>query len=433
MVELQPFIGTRYNPESIPDLSSAIAPPYDVISKEQQEAFYQRNPYNIIRLEYPIPNSNHDAYEVSALTLEDWKEKGVLKKDVLSFYLIRHSFNFIGKSYERLELLATVRIQPWSQGSVLPHEHTGESAKLDRLNMLRATNTNISPIMTLYDDKTNELSQILNRIVTRPPTVNEFTTQEMEQYTFWQITEPDEIEAIQNSVNGPLYIADGHHRYETSLNYKNEIGSTIDENAKTNYIMASITPIQDPGLISLPYHRMLENLSSDQVKRILRQIDVYFDSRAVSINNKSIEEISELIDKNIYEMPEPSIGFIDDDLNEILVLTVKDTEAAQGLFSSESEIWAQLSPCIFSDLLLKPALGMLQQEAEDKGYLTYTRDPLDAIHKLKSNKVDQVFILDGVPMARMTKIAQEGERLPHKSTYFHPKVATGFVLNTLDR
>ncbi|MFL2640649.1 MAG: DUF1015 family protein [Dehalococcoidia bacterium] len=433
MVELQPFIGTRYNPESIPDLSSAIAPPYDVISKEQQEAFYQRNPYNIIRLEYPIPNSNHDAYEVSALTLEDWKEKGVLKKDVLSFYLIRHSFNFIGKSYERLELLATVRIQPWSQGSVLPHEHTGESAKLDRLNMLRATNTNISPIMTLYDDKTNELSQILNRIVTRPPTVNEFTTQEMEQYTFWQITEPDEIEAIQNSVNGPLYIADGHHRYETSLNYKNEIGSTIDENAKTNYIMASITPIQDPGLISLPYHRMLENLSSDQVKRILRQIDVYFDSRTVSINNKSIEEISELIDKNIYQTPEPSIGFIDDDLNEILVLTVKDTEAAQGLFSSESEIWAQLSPCIFSDLLLKPALGMLQQEAEDKGYLTYTRDPLDAIHKLKSNKVDQVFILDGVPMARMTKIAQEGERLPHKSTYFHPKVATGFVLNTLDR
>ena len=112
---------------------------------------------------------------------------------------------------------------------------------------------------------------------------------------------------------------------------------------------------------------------------------------------------------------------------------MKDAGAAQGLFSSESEIWAQLSPCIFSDLLLKPALGMLQQEADDKGYLTYTRDPLDAIHKLESKQVEQAFILDGVPMNRMTKIAQEGERLPHKSTYFHPKVATGFVLNTLDR
>ena len=432
MVELQPFIGTRYNPEFILDLSSAIAPPYDVISEEQQEDFYKRNPYNIIRLEYPKTDASNDPYTVSALTLEDWKEKGVLKNDALSFYLIRHSFDFTGKSYQRLELLATVRIEPWAHGSVLPHENTGESAKLDRLNMLRATNTNISPIMTLYDDQSNQLSEILNSIVKTSPVVNEFTTQEKEKYTFWQITEPNKIAAIQNSIKGPLYIADGHHRYETSLNYKNETSSSEDNNSKTNYIMASITPIQDPGLISLPYHRMLENLSADQIKRILRQIDVYFDSRSLDINNKSIEEISNLIDRNIYQTPKASIGFLDRNSNEILVLTVKDIEAAQGLFSSESEIWAQLSPCIFSDLLLKPALGMIQQEAEDKGYLTYTRDTIDAIRKLESKQVEQVFILDGVPMDRMTKIAQEGERLPHKSTYFHPKVATGFVLNTLD-
>lgn len=433
MVQLKPFIGTRYNSKIILDLSSAIAPPYDVISKEQQEDFYQRNPYNIIRLEYPKPDANNDPYTVSALTLEDWKEKGVLKKDELSFYVIRHSFDFLGKSYERLELLATVRIEPWSQGSVLPHEHTGESAKLDRLNMLRATNTNISPIMTLYDDQSNQLTEILNTIVKTSPIVNEFTTRENERYTFWQVTEPHQIAAIQNSVEGPLYIADGHHRYETSLNYKDETRSLDDNNTKTDYIMASITPIQDPGLISLPYHRMLNNLSADQIKRISRQIDVYFDSRSLDIHNKSTEEISDLIDKNIYQPPEASIGFIDSNLNKISVLTVKDAGAAQGLFSSESEIWAQLSPCIFSDLLLKPALGMLQQEADDKGYLTYTRDPLDAIHKLESKQVEQAFILDGVPMGRMTKIAQEGERLPHKSTYFHPKVATGFVLNTLDR
>ena len=140
--------------------------------------------------------------------------------------------------------------------------------------------------------------------------------------------------------------------HETSLNYKNETNSLDANNPKTNYIMASITPIQDPGLISLPYHRMLGNLSANQIKRILRQMAVYFNSRPLDINNKSTEEIYKLIDKNIYQTPEASIGFIDRDLNKISVLTVKDTGAAQGLFSSESEIWAQLSPCIFSDLLL---------------------------------------------------------------------------------
>ena len=159
MVELQPFIGTRYNSELISDLSSAIAPPYDVISQEQQDELYSKNPFNVIRLEYPKQqDSNSNPYTTSALTLQEWKKNGILKDDKLSFYLLRHSFDFQGSYYERLELIAAVPIQPWSHGSVLPHEHTGESAKLDRLNMLRATKTNISPIMTVYDDKSNKLT-----------------------------------------------------------------------------------------------------------------------------------------------------------------------------------------------------------------------------------------------------------------------------------
>ena len=433
MVELKPFTGTRYNSELISDLSSAIAPPYDVISQEQQDELYSKNPFNVIRLEYPKQqDSNSNPYTTSALTLQEWKKNGILKDDKLSFYLLRHSFDFQGSYYERLELIAAVPIQPWSHGSVLPHEHTGESAKLDRLNMLRATKTNISPIMTVYDDKSNKLTEILDTIVKTLPLISEFETDDNEKYTLWQIADPQRIRAIQNSIQGPLYIADGHHRYETSLNYKNEENSAGNLSTAINYIMASVTPIQDAGLVSLPYHRMLQNLSQDQVNRILRQINVFFESRAFNINGKSKEAIYELIEDQVYQTPDATIGFIDDGMDELLVLTIKDPEAAQGLFSSESDIWSELSPCIFSDVLLKPSLGMLQQEAEDKGFLTYTRDPLDAIQQLELKQVKQVFILDGVPMDRMTKIAQEGERLPHKSTYFHPKVATGFVLNTLD-
>ncbi len=434
MVELKPFTGTRYNSELISDLSSTIAPPYDVISQKEQDELYAKNPFNVIRLEYPKPqDGDGNPYTTSALTLQEWKKNGILKDDKLSFYLLRHSFDFQGRYYERLELLGAVPIQPWSHGSVLPHEHTGESAKLDRLNMLRATKTNISPIMTVYDDNSNKLTEILNSIVKTLPLISEFVTDDNEKYTFWQITDPQRIEAIQNSIQGPLYIADGHHRYETSLNYQNEENASGNLSTAINYIMASVTPIQDPGLVSLPYHRMLQNLSQDQINRILRQMSVYFESRSFNINGKPKEAIYELIEDQVYQTPDATIGFIDDGMDELLVLTIKDPEAAQGLFSSESDIWAKLSPCIFSDVLLKPSLGMLQQEAEDRGFLTYTRDPFEALEKLDSKQVEQVFILDGVPMDRMTKIAQEGERLPHKSTYFHPKVATGFVLNTLDR
>ena len=156
--------------------------------------------------------------------------------------------------------------------------------------------------------------------------------------------------------------------------------------------MASVTPIQDAGLVSLPYHRMLQNLSQDQVNRILRQINVFFESRAFNINGKSKEAIYELIEGEIYQTPDATIGFIDDSMDELLVLTIKDPEASKGLFSSESDIWSELSPCIFSDVLLKPSLGMLQQEAEDKGFLTYTRDPLDAIQQLELKQVKQVFL-----------------------------------------
>ena len=171
--------------------------------------------------------------------------------------------------------------------------------------------------MTVYDDNSNKLTEILNSIVKTLPLISEFVTDDNEKYTFWQITDPQRIEAIQNSIQGPLYIADGHHRYETSLNYQNEENASGNLSTAINYIMASVTPIQDPGLVSLPYHRMLQNLSQDQVNRILRQINVFFESRAFNINGKSKEAIYELIEGEIYQTPDATIGFIDDSMDEL--------------------------------------------------------------------------------------------------------------------
>jgi uncharacterized protein (DUF1015 family) len=418
----------------IDSLKDTISPPYDVISEKGQADLYERSPFNMIRLEYPIKEEGTNTYEQSANTLKSWEKSRVLQLDPEdSLYLVKHSFTFEEKHFDRYELIGLIHLEPWSSGIVLPHEHTSAAAKNDRLEMLRKTQTNLSPIMAIYDDSNLLLQKILDGITETEPTIAEFSTNEDENYSLWKIDDQAIIKNIQSGFTGSLYIADGHHRYETALDYRSESVTTNSDRSEGSreYIMGSITMIQDPGLISLPYHRILHNLNSDQTQRMQRQIDVYFNIEEIDITNKPSAEVANIFHTIMKKSSDPVIGFMEYNSSTLKILTIKNPELIAGLASSEAPIWSELSPCLFSDVLLQPALGILQQEAEAKGYLSYTRVTEEAIRKVQGKECDQIFLLDGVPIEKMTSIAQSGERLPHKSTYFHPKVPTGFVLNRL--
>lgn len=432
MVEIRPFRGLRYDHKQVEDLGRVVAPPFDVISEDDQAALYEASPYNIVRLEYP-QGPQAERYETAAETLRSWRDAGVLQRaSEATFYLARHGFSFNGRDYQRYELTAAVRLEPWASGAVLPHEHTAEKAKQDRLTMMRACRANFSAIMTLYDDPDGRVARVLGTVAGTPP-LERFDSMDGDSYELWAITDPKQIATIHDAVQGSIYIADGHHRYETALLYREEAPTLSATGLRAaDYIMTSLTALDDPGLLSLPYHRLLQGLSAEAKQRFQRQADVYFQSEGIDIGNQMPEEVAALFESRIDHSAGPLIGLLERDSSSLRLLRLPDPELVTGLLSERVEAWARLSPCLFADVLLQPALGVRQQEAEARGWLTYTRDTAEAVTSVRNGESDIAYLLDGVPLQTMTEIAHSGARLPHKSTYFHPKLATGLVVNTLD-
>ena len=432
MVEIRPFHGLRYDPSQVKDLGRVVAPPYDVISDDAQAALYEASPYNVVRLEYP-QGPQAERYETAAGTLRSWRDAGILQRDsAASLYLARHSFPFNGRIYQRYELTAAVRLEPWSDGAVLPHEHTAEKAKQDRLAMMQACRANLSPIMALYGDPDGRVARVLHAVA-GTPSLERFESIDGDGYELWAITDLEQITIVRAAIQESIYIADGHHRYETALLYREEAPAlSSTEPRAADYIMTSLTALDDPGLLSLPYHRLLQGLSEEAKQRFQRQADVYFQSEEIDIGNQTSEEVAALFESRIDHGAGPLIGLLERDSSSLRLLRLPDPELVTGLLSERVEAWARLSPCLFADVLLQPTLGVRQQEAEARGWLTYTRDTAEAVNSVRNNESDIVCLLDGVPLQTMTEIAHSGARLPHKSTYFHPKLATGLVVNPLD-
>ena len=412
-----------------------IAPPYDVISPQEQAALYDASPYNVVRLEYPEGAQTQALYETAASTLRSWRDEGVLQRDPTpSFYLIRHRFRHGDRTLQRYELMAALRLEPWSSGDVLPHELTSEDAKRDRLALMHACRANLSPIMALYHDADSAVARLLHTVAMASPSerIKDGSNGDAD-YGIWLINDTEQTTALQDALHGPVYIADGHHRYETALQYQEEAPALASPGVRAaDYIMTSLTALEDPGLLSLPYHRLLRGLPEDARGRLERQSKVYFDTEEVAIEGLTPEEVGALFESRIGAGDGPLMGLVHRGNDTLRLLRPRDPEIVSGLLSEHSEAWGRLSPCLFADVLLQPSLGVRQQEAEARGWLSYTRDTVEAVAAVRTGDFDMAFLLDGVPLPMMTTIAQAGERLPHKSTYFHPKLATGLVINPLD-
>jgi uncharacterized protein (DUF1015 family) len=377
IADVRALPGIRYYLARAGDPSSLVAPPYDVIPDSQVGRYEARSPYNIVRLTRPGRD-----YDRAAGTFNEWLDNGILEPDPPSMYL--HEVRFDGR--RRRDLIAALRLEPYKDRVVLPHERTHSGPKEDRLALLRATKANLEPLWFLYEGRGSGLPQIMEVVSGRNPAVT-FTGPEGTEDRLWVISDPALHAAIHAALRSqPVLIADGHHRYETALAYADEVGGEPD--AASRFTLALLTDLDDPGLEVLPTHRVLKAgvaVTGGEAKA-------------------SLEETLAAIRGQV------AAGAYRDHRFQVLPL-----EGELAVVELHSQV-------------IDNILG--KRKPED--FLLYTRDPAEAVQWVDEGLGAAAFFLDAPDLRGVLKLAREGKTLPQKSTYFHPKPPSGMVLFKLD-
>jgi uncharacterized protein (DUF1015 family) len=434
MPRVSPFAGLRYAAQAT-DLPKLISPPYDVIDADEQAELVALSPHNAIHLELPAdaPGKPGSRYRLAAEHLAQWRRNQILVADPRpAYYLSETQFSYAGQTLRRRDLLAALDVEPWSSGAVLPHEHTMSGPKADRLELLRATHLNSSPIWVLHRDPLPALDEAWSAAETRPATV-EFTWRD-EQHRVWMVDEAATLEAIQQafSSGGPLYIADGHHRYETSLAFKAEAGATVPGAGAT---LATVTWAEDPGLLALPTHRLMHDLDPSLT---LEEAETRW-SDAVHAEYYPVWEgaPAEQIDALMQQLASsgraaPSIGLYGlGQLDLLGVLELRGRKAPEGALPAErSDAWKSLDVSLLHSLLVDPLVAETGRPREDT--LSYVRDPQAAVRAVREGRASAAFFLNPTPVTGVLAVADAHDRMPEKSTYFHPKPPAGLLMRDLD-
>lgn len=287
MTVFRPFRGCRYNPGVVGDLASVLCPPYDMIGPELQESLKRLSPYNAVHLEggeQPDPVDPVAGYRQASARFRQWLEEGVLQRDQEpSFYLMRHGYEFRGEYREQSGLFGGVQIEEYENRIVLPHEYTREPAVRDRIALMDYCQAQFSPVMTNYRDSEGGLKPVFQQVMDTAP-VLEVKDSPDGDVSLWRITDPDQQGRISSFfTDRPVFLADGHHRYEAARRYRREQQSKgrLSPDSAYNYVMMALVEFDDPGLLLLPYHRTVAGLSPEQLSRVRDNLDELFEARPV--------------------------------------------------------------------------------------------------------------------------------------------------------
>lgn len=432
MADVFPIRGIRYAPEVVPDPAEVVTPPYDVISPQAQDYYYARSPYNIIRAELgkilPGDDILNNRYTRAARVLAEWRHAGVLRLDSIpAYYAYRQIFQHGGQSYTRTSLCARVRLEPWEKHIVLRHEFTRKKDRDDRLELLRACSLNLSPIMSMYSDPQGRIRGLLDKYLAHPQV--QLTDEAGEQHLLQPVTDPAVVARIQDFFTArQLYIADGHHRYETALNYRNEVLTTrreLSDDDPVNFVMMALIDFDDPGLLVLPTHRLfadlppqaLANLTSDHLAR-------YFDAREIIQANEST--LQDLIHSG-----ETRPTFLLTTPRQSWLLALHERGRARMREAGHNEAWQNLDVSIAHTLIVEDLLQLRPEDLTASKYVSYTHDDRAALAAVTEGKAQAALFLNATRVQQICAIANADEQMPQKSTYFYPKLITGLVMNPL--
>lgn len=435
MADVQPLQGIHYNDKITGTLAQIITPPYDVISEEAQAKYYARNPYNIIRLELgmdePADTSLNNRYTRAAATFAEWRLNSVLQQEnTPCYYLYQQIFTYNAQLYTRTSLLARVRLEPWSTRIVLPHEHTLAKPKDDRLKLLRACVTNFSPIMSLYDDPQGRMRRLLSSYTETAEV--QITDEVNVVHRLHPITNENHIALIQNFFSErQLYIADGHHRYETALNYREEtraLHRKLDPKDAVNFVLMALTDIDDPGLVVLPTHRLLFGLKQEALKKLTsQQLARYFNV----YEPEGVEASHDVLLERLAEMGASQSSFVLSTAQKTWLLSLNGAGKTRMEESGHSSAWNGLDVAIAHTLILEDTLGLNEEDIAAGTHIQYTRDAQKALDAVQTGEAQASLILNATRVRQICDVAMADDRMPQKSTYFYPKLVTGFVMNPL--
>ncbi|HEX8966809.1 MAG TPA: DUF1015 domain-containing protein [Chloroflexota bacterium] len=434
MPPVLPFAGLRYTAPDV-ELERLVCPPYDVIGAEEQARLQAKSPRNAVHVELPsdAPGQPGSRYRVAAEYLAAWRREGALRADPRpAYYLSETEYPYNDAAPRRRDLLAAVAVEPWSAGVVLPHEHTMAGPKADRLELLRATHLNTSPIWLLHRDRLPALDEAWALAESRPPNVD-FTWRQ-ERHRLWLIDDPRRLAAIEGAFrsSGPLYIADGHHRYETSLAFKDEVFPGVPGAAGT---LATITWAEDPGLLALPTHRLLLGLDPSLTleEAEIRWADAFHVEYYPIWDDAPPEQIDALIQQVASSgRMGPSFGVYGlGHLDLFGVLELRGHKPPPtALPADRSDAWKSLDVSLLHALLVDPLIAEVRRPRTE--LLAYTRSPHEAVAEVRAGRASVAFFLNPTPVQSVLAVADAGDRMPEKSTYFHPKPPTGLVMRDLD-
>lgn len=426
MAEIKGYKGLRFNCEKAGKIEELVCPPYDIISDQQREEYIKTNPHNIIRLELP---KGDDKYNKAAEILKDWLEKGILvKEDKPAIYIYEEEFTAYGERKAIKGIICRVKLEEFSKGIILPHEFTLSKAKEDRLNLMKATNCNFSQIYSLYmDGGKNTLGKIDSLSRSEP----DIQLQDNDNVThrMWIIKDEKAIADIcSDFADRKLYIADGHHRYETALNYRNYLREQglAKEGDACDYQMMMLVDMEHPGLVVFPTHRLVRNLDSFNAERVIDGCKEYFDVTEHSDINTIESTLMEL-----YNQGKKAYAFYCGG-SSYKLLVLKDTNIIKKLLPNASTATQQLDVTILHTLILEKIFGIDAENMAKQINLTYTKIFDEAISSVQQGNSQCAFILNPTRVSEIREVASNGEKMPQKSTYFYPKMITGLVMNQLE-
>jgi uncharacterized protein (DUF1015 family) len=412
MVVVKPFRGMRYNPEKV-NISRVVTPPYDVISDEERERYYAMHEYNIIRLDYN-KGEGEEKYLEAARLYTRWKEEQVLIQDEKpSLYYCRQDYEVRGEKKALRGLIALVKLSEYGAGEVLPHEETLSSPKKDRLALLRHTKASFSQIYGLYEDREAKVTEIVEEALEEP--LVDFFDSTGKRHRLWRISDEKVIEAVARAfVEKRIFIADGHHRYETALAYRDEMrrltGKTSG-NEPFDYVAMFLANMYDEGVTILPAHRAIKHEFSTE--EFLDKAREYFDIQSFGKDKEAFFRFLYGDGRNF--------GFYRGDFYG---LVLKDYKVMDRLLPQKSRVLRRLSVSVLHSLILEKILGFTCREDN----IAYIIDEEEAIAGVARGEFTAAFFLNPTRVEEIRDVALAGEKMPGKATYFYPKLLTGLVI-----
>lgn len=494
MATIIPFTGLRYNSEKVENMAAVVTPPYDVIDTAAQDRYYQLHAYNIIRLEYgkthPEDNETNNRYTRAAADFNTWLEENILTPEAKpALYRYEQEFTAGGEKKIRSGFICGVKLAPYEQGIVLPHEETLPKHKADRLELMRACKANFSPIFGLFADKEKGIDRALGEAVKGAPPDISLADENGEAHRLWVITDTDVINQVQQLMaDKRIFIADGHHRYETALNYQKErktqagdqpagVAAAVTSSCSTtpegdlhcrcvpepahNYMMMMLVNLYDSGLVVFPTHRLINNVTGYNQARLLEQLKENFNvaeytlapdrsnlpallklmaeqagcgiDQAPAARNNPAKTTTGAGARTLTTVPPRRHVFgLYAGKNNFYILSLKHEESLyEKMPAGKSPAWQGLDVAVLHSLIIEKYLGIGDELMAKAEHITYTREEDSAITAVDAGQFQLALFLNPTLVEEVTEVATNGEKMPQKSTFFYPKLITGLVINQL--